>query len=104
MRARLQGMTLQTLLRQYGITKIKELTDRTGWSRQQCWNLWHAKAGVGKETAKLLHEKLGLPFEELMQIDPVPAAKQPRTAPPRPRGRPRKAPQGRPATSPEEEA
>ena len=87
MRARLQGMTLQTLLRQYGITKIKELTDRTGWSRQQCWNLWHAKAGVGKETAKLLHEKLGLPFEELMQIDPVPA--RPRRAASKGRPRPR---------------
>jgi transcriptional regulator with XRE-family HTH domain len=92
MRARFMGMTLQTLLQQHGITTIKELMYRTGLSRQHSWNLWHGYAGVGKATAKLLHERLGLPFEELMQIDPVPAATRPRTSPPRPRGRPRKAP------------
>jgi transcriptional regulator with XRE-family HTH domain len=90
MRARFRGMTLQTLLQQHGITAIKELMHRTGLSRQHCWNLWHGYAGVGKATAKRLHERLGLPFEELMQVDPVPAVKQPHAAPPRPRGRPRK--------------
>jgi transcriptional regulator with XRE-family HTH domain len=90
MRARVRGMTLQTLLQQHGITRIKELRDRTGLSRQQSWNLWHGRVGVGKATAKRLHERLGLPFEELMQIDPVPAVKRPHTTPPRPRGRPRK--------------
>jgi transcriptional regulator with XRE-family HTH domain len=89
MRARFKGMTLQTLLRQHGITTIKELTHRTGLSRQHSWNLWHGSVGVGKATAKRLHEQLGIPFEELMQIDPVPAAKGPRTTPPRPRGRPK---------------
>jgi hypothetical protein len=83
-------MTLQTLLRQHGITRIKELMAATGLSKQQCWNLWHARTGVGKATAKLLHERLGIPAEPLLQIDPVPA--RPRTTPPRPRGRPRKAP------------
>jgi transcriptional regulator with XRE-family HTH domain len=87
MRARFRSMTLQTLLRQHGITKIKELMHRTGFSRQYSWNLWHGYAGVGKATAKLLHERLGLPFEELMQIDPVPA-------------RVRKAPLRRPSTPP----
>jgi transcriptional regulator with XRE-family HTH domain len=99
MRARFQGMTLQTLLRQHGITKIKELMHRTGLSRQQSWNLWHGYVGVGKATAKLLHERLGLPAEQLLQIDPVPAVKRPGIAPPRPRGRPRKAP-----AAPEEDA
>jgi transcriptional regulator with XRE-family HTH domain len=92
MRATVRGMTLQTLLQQHGITTIKELMHRTGLSRQHSWNLWHGYAGVGKATAKLLHERLGLPFEELMQVDPVPAVKRPGMAPPRPRGRPRKAP------------
>jgi transcriptional regulator with XRE-family HTH domain len=72
MRATVKGMTLQTLLQQHGITAIKELMHRTGLSRQHCWNLWHGYAGVGKATAKRLHERLGIPFEELMQIDPVP--------------------------------
>jgi cyanate lyase len=87
MRATVKSMTLQTLLRQHGITKIKELTHRTGLSRQHSWNLWYGYAGVGKATAKLLHERLGLPFEELMQIDPVPAVKPPRDTPPKRRGR-----------------
>ena len=89
MRARFTSMTLETLLRQHGITKIKELMYRTGLSRQHCWNLWHGYAGVGKATAKLLHEKLGLPFDELMQVDPVPA--RPRR--PASKARPRKAPE-----------
>ena len=104
MRATVRGMTLQTLLRQHGITSIKELRHRTGLSRQQSWNLWHAQVGVGKATAKRLHEQLGISAELLLQVDPVPAAKPPHTTPPRPRGRPRKAPQSPPSTSPKKEA
>src|SRR5215510_3563553 len=92
MRARFRGMTLQTLLKQHGITRIKELRDRTGLSRQQSWNLWHGRVGVGKATAKLLHERLGLPAEQLLQVDPIPARKRPGTTPPKPRGRPPRAP------------
>jgi transcriptional regulator with XRE-family HTH domain len=88
MRARFRGMTLQTLLRQHGITTIKEFTHRTGLSRQQSWNLWHGRVGVGKATAKRLHERLGIPAELLLQIDPIPAVKPPNRPPPRPRGRP----------------
>jgi len=90
MRATVRGMTLQTLLQEHGITRIKELQERTGLSKQQCWNLWHGRVGVGKATAKLLHERVGLPAEQLLQIDPVPAVKPLRTTPPSPRGRPRK--------------
>src|SRR5262245_23361658 len=104
MRARFRGMTLQTLLQQHGITAIKELMHRTGLSRQHSWNLWHGYAGVGKATALLLHEKLGIPIEELIRVDPVPAATRPGMAPPRPRGRPRNAVQGRPSTPPPEDA
>jgi transcriptional regulator with XRE-family HTH domain len=88
MRATFGGMTLQTLLKQHGITRIKELQAATGLSKQQCWNLWHGRVGVGKATAKLLHERLGFPFEELMEVDPIPAVKRPNMPPPRPRGRP----------------
>jgi transcriptional regulator with XRE-family HTH domain len=73
----LEGMTLQTLLRQHGITTIRELTHRTGLSRQQCWNLWHGQAGVGKETLKRLHERLNIPLEALLEVDPVPRRKRP---------------------------
>ena len=89
MQARFRGMTLQTLLKQHGITSIKELRDRAGLSRQQGWNLWHGRVGVGKATAKRLHERLGIPAEQLLQIDPIPAVRRPDLPPPRPRGRPR---------------
>jgi transcriptional regulator with XRE-family HTH domain len=92
MRARFRAMTLQTVLRQHGITTIKELTQRSGLSRQQSWRLWHGYDGVGKATALRLHERLGVPLEALLQVDPVPAVKRPQTTPPRPRGRPRKTP------------
>jgi hypothetical protein len=69
MRTRFRGMTLQTLLCQHGITTIKELMHRPGLSRQHSWNLWHAKAGVREETAKRLHERLGIPAEALLQVD-----------------------------------
>jgi transcriptional regulator with XRE-family HTH domain len=85
MRATVKGMTLQTLLRQHGITTIKELMHRSGLSRQQSWNLWHGYSGVGKATAKRLHERLGIPAEALLQIDPVPARKR---KVPQPRRRP----------------
>jgi transcriptional regulator with XRE-family HTH domain len=99
MRATVRGMTLQTLLRQHGITKIKELMHQTGLSRQQSWNLWHSYVGVGKATAKLLHERLGIPAEALLQVDPVPARprRQPTSV------RPRKSPEDRPPPPPEEQ-
>jgi transcriptional regulator with XRE-family HTH domain len=86
----LEGMTLQTLLQQHGITTIRELTHRTGLSRQQCWNLWHGQAGVGKETLRRLHERLGIPLAVLLEVDPVPRRKPRQTGTKRPksRGRP----------------
>jgi hypothetical protein len=93
-------MTLQTLLQQHGITTIKELMHRTGLSRQHCWGLWHAYDGVGKATAKRLHERLGIPAEQLLQVDPVPARPRRPRAPGR-RG-PSQPPKGRPSTPPQE--
>ena len=69
MHARFRGMTLQTVLRQHGITTIKELMHRTGLSRQYCWNLWHGYDGVGKETMRRLHTSLGIPLEALLEVD-----------------------------------
>jgi transcriptional regulator with XRE-family HTH domain len=71
-------MTLKSLLEQHGIHTIRELTHRTGLSRQQCWNLWHGYSGVGRATLKLLHETLKIPYDELLQVDPIPHAQRPR--------------------------
>jgi transcriptional regulator with XRE-family HTH domain len=68
-------MTLQELLKRHGITAIKDFAQRSELSRQHAWNLWHAQVGLGTEMLKRLHERLGIPLEELIQVDPVPFRK-----------------------------
>ena len=70
-----RGMTLQELLKRHGITTIKDLAKRATLSRQHAWNLWHAQVGLGTEMLKRLHDRLGIPLEELIQVDPVPFRK-----------------------------
>jgi transcriptional regulator with XRE-family HTH domain len=70
------GMTLQDLLKQHGITRIKELAERTGLSSQHAWNLWHAHVGIGTDMLKRLYERLQIPLEELIQIDPISVPKR----------------------------
>ena len=76
----LTRMTLPTLLERYRIYTIRELSRRTGISSKQAWNLWHGVVGLGRITIKRFHEKLGIPTDELLQVE---------SPPPRPRGRPR---------------
>src|ERR1700752_2765218 len=78
MRATLGRMTLKDLLQQHGITTIREFARRMGFSRQQAWDLWHARAGVGKDMLIRLHQQLKIPLEQLIQVDPI--------SPPKPRG------------------
>jgi transcriptional regulator with XRE-family HTH domain len=75
MLAIVRSMTLQTILKRHGITTIKDFAQRAELSRQHAWNLWHAQVGLGTEMLKRLHERLGIPLEELIQVDPVPARK-----------------------------
>jgi transcriptional regulator with XRE-family HTH domain len=72
MQTRLRRMTLPELLERYRIYTIRDFADRTGLSRQQAWNLWHAKVGLGRRNLQRLHEKLGIPAEELLQVTPPP--------------------------------
>lgn len=98
MPTKLRRMTLRTVLERHGIRTIGEFTQRLrpdpgqqvpGLSRQQCWNLWHGYAGVGKRTIQLLNERLGIPVEELLRVKPIPHRERPR----RPRQRPSEPPQ-----------
>jgi hypothetical protein len=74
MSSMVQGMTLQEILINHHILAASELKRRVpGLSRTQAWNLWSGKAGVGKETMRTLHDRLGISYEELMEVDPVPA-------------------------------
>jgi transcriptional regulator with XRE-family HTH domain len=79
-------MILRDILPAYGITTIQALARQTDMSRQQAWNLWHGKAGVGKAMMKRLHEHLGIPLDALILVE------QP--TPPKPRGRPRTSREG----------
>jgi hypothetical protein len=75
----MEGMTLRALLEEYGIHTIRELTRRTGLSRQQCWNLWHGYAGIGRKTLNLFSEKLPeIPLQRLLEVDPIPHDQRPR--------------------------
>jgi hypothetical protein len=77
MKAKLRRMTLQELLEKHGIHTIRRLRELTGLSSQQCWNLWWGKSGVGRGTMQLLHERCGIPLEELLHVDPVPRRPRP---------------------------
>lgn len=75
MLAIVRSMTLQELLKRHGMTTIKDFAQRAELSRQHAWNLWHAQVGLGTEMLKRLHDRLGIPLDELIQVDPVPARK-----------------------------
>jgi transcriptional regulator with XRE-family HTH domain len=79
------GMTLQQLLKRYHVHTIRELSEKTGLSRQHAWQLWHGYTGVGKATITRLHRGLQIPVELLLQVDPVANHRTP--DPPRKRGR-----------------
>jgi len=79
MRTIVQDMTLQEILRRHNILAASELRRRIvgehgqpKLSRAQAHNLWSGKVGVGKETMRLLHDHLGLSYEDLMQVEAVP--------------------------------
>jgi transcriptional regulator with XRE-family HTH domain len=74
----LSRMTLPELLQRHGIYTIRDLSRRTGLSSQQAWNLWHGVAGLGRRTMQRLHEKLGIPAEELLQVETPPPRKKDR--------------------------
>jgi len=76
MRSTVSRMTLRDLLIQHGIPTIRELTHRLQCSRQQAWDLWHARVGVGAAMMKRLHEQLTIPLEDLIQIDLCPGQNQ----------------------------
>jgi hypothetical protein len=94
MPTKLARMKLREILENHGIHTIRQLCEKTGLPRQQGWMLWWGKAGVGKVMAKRLHEKLGIPLEELLDVDPVPYTwprpTKAQQSPKQPNGRPPK--------------
>jgi transcriptional regulator with XRE-family HTH domain len=71
-------MTLQALLKRHNILAPSELRRRIpGMSRAHASNLWRGQSGVGKETMRLLHDHLGIPYDELMDVDAVSSPAKP---------------------------
>jgi transcriptional regulator with XRE-family HTH domain len=90
-------MTLPELLERYRVYTIRDFADRTGLSRQYAWNLWHGVAGLGRRNLERIHEALGIPFDELMQVERKKPTKRREQTPLRP------PPKGRPSTRPKED-
>jgi transcriptional regulator with XRE-family HTH domain len=81
---RVEGMTLQELLKQHGIQTIADLSHRTGLSKQYGWLLWHGKVNIGLRMAKRLAESLGLPYTVFLDLErPVPPSERPPGRPPK---------------------
>jgi transcriptional regulator with XRE-family HTH domain len=97
MPTRLTRMTLPELLERYRVYTIREFARRTGISSQQAWNLWHGVANLGRRNLERLHEALGIPFDELMQVERKQPAKRREQKPLR------QPPQSRPLPPPKEE-
>jgi hypothetical protein len=79
------GMTLQELLKTYGIHRPSELAHAARIDRRHAWLIWHGKTRIGGTLALRLYESKGIPIHELLR-----AAAEPDPYNPPPRGRPRK--------------
>jgi hypothetical protein len=79
-----EGMSLQALLRQYGITRPIELARAIGVDRRYASLIWTGKRRLGAKLAMKLWREKGVPIHEALEasVEPVPT----------PRGRPRKRP------------
>jgi transcriptional regulator with XRE-family HTH domain len=89
----LEGMTLQELLRAYGITRPIELAEALGIDRRVASRLWRGHQKFGTKTAMRLFEAKGIPIDVLLRAQAEPPAQTPR-------GRRRKRP---PPPAPEED-
>jgi plasmid maintenance system antidote protein VapI len=80
----MEGMTLQELLRAYGIHRPSELAEAAQIDRRHASEIWRGKVRIGAKLALRLWQSKGIPIHELLQAGAAPT--------PTPRGRPRKRP------------
>ena len=81
----MEGMTLQELLKTYGIHRPSDLAHAAGIDRRHAWLIWHGKNRIGGTLALRLYESKGIPIHELLR-----AEAEPDHLNPPPKGRPRK--------------
>jgi hypothetical protein len=84
--------TLRDVLERHGIADYRAFATAAGLHQQQAWDLWTGKVGAGVDMLKLLHERLAIPTDELLAIEPV--------KPHKPRGGPRPRRTGGPSQDP----
>lgn len=81
----MEGMTLQELLKTYGIHRPSDLAHAAGVDRRHAWLIWHGKNRIGGILALRLYESKGIPIHELLRAEAEPDSRNPP-----PKGRPRK--------------
>ena len=81
----MEDMTLQELLKTYGIHRPSDLAHAAGIDRRHAWLIWHGKNRIGGTLALRLYESKGIPIHELLR-----AEAEPDHLNPPPKGRPRK--------------
>jgi len=92
----MEGMTLQELLKTYGIHRPSDLARAAGIDRRHAWLIWHGKSRIGGTLALRLYESKGIPIHEVLRAEVAPEQLRPS-----PKGRPRKGKES-PDGSPEE--
>jgi plasmid maintenance system antidote protein VapI len=79
---RMEGMTLQTLLQNYGVSRPADLADILGVDRRYAWALWHGKRGFSTKMALKLYDSKGVPVHELLRAQvvksPLPKGRRPK--------------------------
>jgi hypothetical protein len=86
----MEGMTLQELLKTYGIHRPSDLAHAAAIDRRHAWLIWHGKSRIGGTLALRLYESKGIPIHELLRANPEPNDDRPL-----PKGRPRKGKEDR---------
>jgi transcriptional regulator with XRE-family HTH domain len=77
-------MTLDQLLKAYGIHRPADLKALLGIERQYAWRLWHGTQQFTPEQALKLLDARGVPMDQLYRAEVAPAPEKV------PKGRPRK--------------
>jgi len=86
----MEGMTLQELLKTYGIHRPSDLAHAAGIDRRHAWLIWHGKSRIGGTLGLRLYESKGIPIHEVLR-----AEVEPDHTNPSPKGRPRKGKEDR---------
>ena len=76
------GMTLQTLLQAYGVSRPADLADILGVDRRYAWALWHGKRRFSTNMALKLYDAKKIPVHELLRAtiekEPLPKGRRPK--------------------------